>query len=95
MSLHITCKLIRIWKSILHYSKSLWPSAGQITFYNVFLRFRKETDLVLNEMSFTIAAGEKIGCVGRTGVGKSSIFQALFRMVEIEPRMYFLILKDL
>lgn len=40
--------------------------------------------LVLRGVSFTIAAGEKVGLVGRTGSGKSSIFLALFRMVEPE-----------
>lgn len=35
-------------------------------------------------MSFNVKSGEKIGCVGRTGAGKSSIIQAIFRLAEIE-----------
>jgi len=42
-----------------------------------------KADLVLKNLSFTINAGEKIACVGRTGAGKSSLLQALFRMIEI------------
>lgn len=40
--------------------------------------------MVLNNMNFIINAGDKVGCVGRTGTGKSSILQALFRLVEID-----------
>lgn len=47
------------------------------------MRYREDTDLVLKGMSFSIKPGDKVGCVGRTGAGKSSILQALFRMVEI------------
>jgi len=41
-------------------------------------------DWILNDMSFSIKGGEKIGCVGRTGAGKSSLLQVLFRMVDPE-----------
>ena len=37
------------------------------------MRYRKDTDLVLKGLSFSIETGQKIGCVGRTGAGKSSI----------------------
>lgn len=57
---------------------------GQITFEKVSMRYRKHLDLALRKVSFTIAAGERIGVVGRTGSGKSSIIQVLFRMNEIE-----------
>ena len=39
---------------------------------------------MLKNISFSIKGGERIGCVGRTGAGKSSLIQVLFRMVEIE-----------
>ncbi len=48
------------------------------------MRYRSNTDLVLKDMNFKIQPGSKVGCVGRTGAGKSSILQALFRMCELE-----------
>ncbi len=54
-----------------------------MTFKDVQLRYRPELPLVLRGMSFDIKAGEKVGIIGRTGAGKSSVAQALFRMVEI------------
>ena len=48
------------------------------------MRYRKNCDLVLKGLTFSIKSGEKIGCVGRTGAGKSSILQVIFRMSEIE-----------
>ena len=51
---------------------------------NFSLRYRPELPLVLKNISFHIKAGEKVGIVGRTGAGKSSIIQALFRIVEPE-----------
>lgn len=41
--------------------------------------------LILKGMSFTIEGGEKVGVVGRTGAGKSSIIQTLLRITEISP----------
>ena len=52
-------------------------------FKNADLRYRKNTDLVLNKLSFEVKNGEKIGIVGRTGAGKSTISMALSRMVEL------------
>ena len=48
------------------------------------MRYRPELPLVLKSVSFSIRNGEKVGIVGRTGAGKSSIIQALFRTVEPE-----------
>jgi len=48
-------------------------------------------DYVLKDVSFCIRAGESVGCVGRTGAGKSSLIQTLFRLVEIEPESKILI----
>jgi ATP-binding cassette, subfamily C (CFTR/MRP), member 1 len=61
-----------------------WPSAGAVTFDNVFLRYRPGLDLVLRGVSFEAKAGEKIGIVGRTGSGKSTIMLALFRLIETD-----------
>ncbi|KIK63265.1 hypothetical protein GYMLUDRAFT_40975 [Collybiopsis luxurians FD-317 M1] len=61
-----------------------WPNKGGINFDNVDLAYRKGLPLVLNRVSFSVQPGEKIGIVGRTGAGKSSLIQALLRMVELE-----------
>lgn len=63
--------------------KGQWPSRGEIEFCKVSLRYREDLDLTLHDLSFKIMPGEKIGVVGRTGAGKSSIIQALFRMIDI------------
>ncbi|XP_078432524.1 ABC transporter C family member 2-like [Wolffia australiana] len=61
-----------------------WPAAGEIEFQDVVLRYRPELPPVLHGISFKIAASEKVGIVGRTGAGKSSMLNALFRIVEAE-----------
>ncbi|KAJ7298462.1 hypothetical protein O6H91_Y577300 [Diphasiastrum complanatum] len=60
----------------------MWPSQGSVAFQGLELRYRPNTPLVLKGVTFTIKGGEKLGIVGRTGSGKSSIIQALFRLVE-------------
>ncbi|KAL1744151.1 P-loop containing nucleoside triphosphate hydrolase protein [Schizophyllum fasciatum] len=60
-----------------------WPAQGRIEFKNVEMAYREGLPLVLKGVSFTIEPGEKVGIVGRTGAGKSSIIQALFRMTEL------------
>ncbi|KAL4899840.1 hypothetical protein BDW74DRAFT_106486 [Aspergillus multicolor] len=60
-----------------------WPPTGQITFDNVAMRYRAGLPLVLRNLSMRIAGGERIGIVGRTGAGKSSIMSALFRLTEL------------
>jgi ABC-type multidrug transport system fused ATPase/permease subunit len=59
-----------------------WPSEGRIVFSNYSTRYRPGLDLVLRGVNAEIGAHERIGIVGRTGAGKSSITLALFRMVE-------------
>ncbi|KAI1309356.1 Multidrug resistance-associated protein 1 [Halotydeus destructor] len=61
---------------------SLWPSDGSVVFTNYSTHYRQELDLVLKTVNFEVKAGEKIGVVGRTGAGKSSILMSLFRIVE-------------
>jgi len=63
---------------------SQWPMKGEITLHKVFLRYREDLEFALNGLSLNVPGGLKIACVGRTGAGKSSIIQALFRMVAIE-----------
>lgn len=57
-----------------------WPKNGEINFSAVHLSYNDTP--VLRNLNFEIRAKEKIGIVGRTGAGKSTIIQALFRMVE-------------
>ncbi|OMO59440.1 hypothetical protein COLO4_34219 [Corchorus olitorius] len=59
-----------------------WPSAGKVEIYNLKVRYRPETPLVLKGISCTFEAGSKIGIVGRTGSGKTTLISALFRLVE-------------
>ncbi|KAK6917096.1 ABC transporter-like, ATP-binding domain [Dillenia turbinata] len=61
-----------------------WPSVGAIKFEDVVLRYRMELPPVLHGLSFTILPSEKLGIVGRTGAGKSSMINALFRIVELQ-----------
>lgn len=61
-----------------------WPSSGSIKFEDVVLRYRPELPPVLHGLSFTVSPSEKVGIVGRTGAGKSSMLNALFRIVELE-----------
>lgn len=61
-----------------------WPSSGSIKFEDVILRYRPGLPPVLHGLSFTVSPSEKLGIVGRTGAGKSSMINALFRIVEIE-----------
>ena len=59
-----------------------WPSKGDIEFKDYSMRYREGLPYVLKDMSVKIAAGEKVGIVGRTGAGKSSLMQAVFRLTE-------------
>ncbi|OWM71292.1 hypothetical protein CDL15_Pgr011419 [Punica granatum] len=61
-----------------------WPSSGSIEFEDVVLRYRPELPPVLHGLSFTVPPSDKVGIVGRTGAGKSSMINALFRIVELE-----------
>ena len=61
-----------------------WPTKGEIVFDKLSIRYAPDLPLVLNNLTFTVQPGEKIGIVGRTGAGKSSIITALFRLVEHE-----------
>ncbi|CAL7941694.1 unnamed protein product [Xylocopa violacea] len=57
-----------------------WPQNGQVTLKNVSMRYDKDEPPVLKNLNVTIEAGWKVGVVGRTGAGKSSLISALFRL---------------
>ena len=60
-----------------------WPQVGTVQFIDASLRYRPTTDLVLKRLSFTVEPGTKVGVVGRTGAGKSTICLSLSRIVEL------------
>lgn len=59
-----------------------WPSQGAVNFQNFSTKYREGLDLVLKNIDLSIKPHEKIGVVGRTGAGKSSLTLSLFRIVE-------------
>lgn len=61
-----------------------WPSQGSVEFIKYSTRYREDLDPVLRNVSFKIRPLEKVGIVGRTGAGKSSLALALFRGLEAE-----------
>ncbi|KAG5895018.1 Multidrug resistance-associated protein 4, partial [Gonioctena quinquepunctata] len=61
-----------------------WPTNGEITYNKVSLTYTNSQERVLKDISFTVKAKQKIGIVGRTGAGKSSIISTLFRLYNFE-----------
>ena len=61
-----------------------WPREGRIVITDLVMRYKNGVEPALKGISCTIAPGEKIGIVGRTGSGKSTLFLGLFRMLEAE-----------
>lgn len=62
----------------------LWPEKGEIEFRNLVIRYAPQWPQVLKGLSFQVPAGSKVGIIGRTGSGKSTVFQSLSRFVEAE-----------
>ncbi|XP_033742889.1 multidrug resistance-associated protein 5-like isoform X2 [Pecten maximus] len=60
-----------------------WPQDGCLIFSDVTMRYRKDMDPVLRNIRFDIKPKQKVGIVGRTGAGKSSLAAALFRLCEL------------
>ncbi|KAI2613941.1 P-loop containing nucleoside triphosphate hydrolase protein [Hypoxylon fragiforme] len=58
-----------------------WPNGGNISIMNLHVYYRPELPAVLNNLNMDIPGGEKLGIVGRTGAGKSSLINALFRLL--------------
>ena len=56
-----------------------WPHIGNISFDKLEMRYREGLDLVLKGVSMEVKGGQKVGIVGRTGAGKSSLTLSLFR----------------
>lgn len=60
-----------------------WPQGGRVEFKDVRLRYAEHLPVVLDRLSFSVAAGERVGLIGRTGSGKSTVFQAMYRFIEL------------
>lgn len=61
----------------------MWPEHGRVQFVGAVLAYRPGLPNALDGVTLEVLPGEKVGIVGRTGSGKSSLFLALFRMVEL------------
>jgi ABC-type multidrug transport system fused ATPase/permease subunit len=61
-----------------------FPAIPDIEFKNMTMRYRPGLEPVLKEVTYKVKAGQKVGIIGRTGAGKSSMLQAIFRLVEID-----------
>lgn len=60
-----------------------WPRSGSLEFRNVSLRYADHLPMVLKNVSFKIESGSRVGLIGRTGSGKTTIFQSVYRFVDI------------
>jgi ATP-binding cassette subfamily C (CFTR/MRP) protein 1 len=67
-----------------------WPFGGTISFQESSLRYRSGLPLVLKGLNLEIPAGKKLGVVGRTGAGKSTLMVSLLRIVEVDSGKIFI-----
>ncbi|OCF34449.1 cadmium ion transporter [Kwoniella heveanensis BCC8398] len=73
--------------NLLPLSPPSWPSRGSMSFRDLSLRYSKTGPWVLKGLNFNIGPGEKIGVIGRTGAGKSSLVAAIMRMVPVDGKI--------
>ncbi|KAF5338427.1 hypothetical protein D9758_012247 [Tetrapyrgos nigripes] len=66
-----------------------WPASGEVRVENLSARYSADGPKVLKNVSFTIKSGERIGVVGRTGSGKSSLTLSLLRCILTEGNVYY------
>ncbi|XP_050048216.1 multidrug resistance-associated protein 1 [Dermacentor andersoni] len=59
-----------------------WPKDGEVQFREYGTRYREGLDLIIKDITVSVHPGEKVGIVGRTGAGKSSLMLSLFRIIE-------------
>ncbi|XP_042226170.1 multidrug resistance-associated protein 1-like isoform X1 [Homarus americanus] len=70
------------WEMPINQPNQNWPEEGVVEFNKYSTRYREGLDLVVRDIDCKITKGEKVGIVGRTGAGKSSLTLALFRIIE-------------
>lgn len=66
-----------------------WPSSGELRVEKLFARYSDDAPAILKNISFNVKSGERVGIVGRTGAGKSSIALALLRAIKTEGKVYY------
>jgi ATP-binding cassette subfamily C (CFTR/MRP) protein 4 len=66
-----------------------WPKTGDIRFEEVEFSYKNDSNFVLKQIHFSIKSGEKIGIVGRTGAGKTSLVSTLLRLYKTQGMIYF------
>ncbi|XP_066152181.1 probable multidrug resistance-associated protein lethal(2)03659 isoform X2 [Euwallacea fornicatus] len=65
-----------------------WPKEGRVAFRHAYLRYTPDGSPSIKDLTLEFKAGEKIGIVGRTGAGKSSLVAALFRLAPVEGHVF-------
>ncbi|KAL1514285.1 hypothetical protein ABEB36_003566 [Hypothenemus hampei] len=76
------------WESLpAHRPPVGWPKKGRIEFKHVYLRYTPDAIPSIKDLNFVIQPGQKIGIIGRTGAGKSSLVASLFRLAPVEGRI--------
>ncbi|MDZ4082020.1 MAG: ATP-binding cassette domain-containing protein [Bdellovibrionales bacterium] len=73
-----------IGRSVVDAIPANWPTKGEIKFVGVKARYAENRPMILKGLDFVLPAGAKVGIVGRTGSGKSTVFQTLYRFIELE-----------
>ncbi|CAH1105116.1 unnamed protein product [Psylliodes chrysocephalus] len=68
--------------------KDEWPKEGLVEFKDLSLKYVEDEPPVLKQLNFTLYPGQKIGIVGRTGAGKTSLISALFRLAPLEGAIF-------
>ena len=79
---HIVQEAPLVFKNDKSLKEKNFPQTGKIEFKNFSVKYRPDTKIVLKNLNFIINSGEKIGVVGRTGSGKSTLCLCLFRILE-------------
>ena len=79
---HIVQEAPLVLKNDENLYKNNYPKTGKIEFCNYSVKYRPDTNIILKNLTFVINSGEKIGIVGRTGSGKSTLCLCLFRILE-------------
>jgi ABC-type multidrug transport system fused ATPase/permease subunit len=75
-------EIIQEAENVKDTDRESWPETGSIEFQNYYVKYRPTTELILKDLSFTIKGCERIGIVGRTGSGKSTLCLSLLRILE-------------